>query len=138
MKQLLFITLFFLSFQASAEQWLCVTERMTGFYLDEKTNAWEPGTFTDRPKYIISSYPEAGIIKYTVKEHASNNEFPTCQDFVNKQDEYFITCQDKYGSSFLFNKTRNRFQFSNVIGGFVYPYLKGTPPFMSIGLCSSF
>lgn len=138
MKQLLFIALFSLSFQVSAEQWLCVTERMTGFYLSDKTKAWEPGVFTDRPKYVISSYAESGKIRYKVKEHGMNNEFPTCQDYVNQQDEYFITCQDKYGSSFLFNKTRNRFQYSNVVGGYVYPYLKNTPPYMSIGLCSSF
>ena len=136
MKLFLFITLLSLSFQASAAQWLCVTDHMTGFYLNEKTQAWEAATFTDKPKYLLTSFYESGRARYKVKQLGSDMEFAKCQDYMTNQSEQFISCNNKYGSAFIFNKTRNRFQFSNVVGGYVYPYLQDNVPFMTIGLCS--
>ena len=106
--------------------------------MNQKTGDWEPATFTHRPKYVVSNTPQVGKNNYKVKELGTELEFKDCQDYVNKQGEIFINCKNKFGSAFLFNRGRNRFQFSNVIGGFVYPYLRDKTPFMSIGLCSSF
>lgn len=138
MKKIVLASLLLFSSQAFAEQWICATEHMMGFMHNEKTSEWKPVTFTDKPKYIVSVTNDSGQSKYVVKELGSNNQFAACTYYVSEQDEYFITCQEKHGSSFLFNKSRNRFQFTNVLGGYVYPYLKGRPPYMSIGRCSSF
>jgi len=138
MKLFLFFSLIFLSFQASAEQWLCVTERMIGFVVDEQTRVWEPTAFADNPKYVISTSSEAGSSHYTVKQHGSNKNFPPCKYFVNDKNEYYITCQDEFGSSFLFNQNQKRFQYTDVTGGFIYPHLNKKTPYMSIGFCSSF
>jgi hypothetical protein len=136
MKKILFMALIFFSTQVSAKQWLCITDHMTGFYLNEQTHAWEPATFTDKPKYLVTSYQDRGKILYKVKQLGSDTEFAKCQDYQNKQGDYFINCDNKFGSAFIFNQTINRFQFSNVVGGYVYPYLKDNVPFMVIGLCS--
>jgi hypothetical protein len=138
MRLLFFVVFMAVSFHAAAEQWLCVTERMIGFVLEEKTRHWEPTAFSDKPKYIISTSQVGGSSNYIVKQHGSEHEFPPCSYYVNEQDEYFINCKDKFGSSFLFNKNGKRFQYTDVVGGFIYPYLKNKSPYMAIGLCSAF
>ena len=138
MKPLLFVLFTLLPLQASAEQWLCVTERMIGFVVDEKTGIWEPSAFGDKPKYLISTSSDAASTHYSVKQHGANKEFPPCKYYVNEQNEYYITCQDEFGSSFLFNKNKNRFQYTDVTSGFIYPHLNKKTPYLSLGFCSSF
>ena len=142
MKSFVFTLMFMvsglMSAQVSAEQWLCVTENMVGFRPAEKPGDWQSTKFNDKPKFLISASQEQGNSVYKVKELGSNREFAACHYYVNEMDEYYILCPDKYGSAFLFNKNRNRFQFSNVLGEYIYPYLKGRSPYMSIGLCSTF
>lgn len=138
MRLVVFVILMTLSFQAAAEQWLCVTERMIGFVYEEKTKHWEPSVFPNKPKYIISTTQSAGSSKYVVKQHGSDNEFPPCSYYVNEKNEFFINCKDELGNTFLFNKNGKRFQYTDVVGGFIYPYLQTKSPYMAIGLCSDF
>jgi len=138
MRPLLFVILISLSYQAAAEQWLCVTERMIGFVFADKTKHWEPSILANKPKYIISTSQSTGSSNYVVKQHGSDSEFPPCSYYVNEKNEYFINCKDNFGNSFLFNKNAKRFQYTDVVGGFIYPYLKNKSPYMAIGLCSDF
>jgi hypothetical protein len=139
MKSFVFTLLLLLSAHLSAaQQWLCVTEHMVGFKPDDKPGLWQSTKFEDKPKFLISVSQEQGNSRFKVKELGSNREFATCHYYVNELDEYYILCPDQYGSAFLFNKNRNRFQFSNVLGEYIYPYLKGRSPYMSIGVCSTF
>jgi len=123
---------------AFAEQWLCVTESMTGFTQQKNSPQWEASKFSDKPKYVISVSQENASSQYVVKELGKNTTMGSCQYYVNSNNEYFISCIDDYGNTFLFNKNGNRFQYSNVLGGYIYPWLKKRPPYVSIGLCSPF
>lgn len=133
---------------SAAEQYLCTTDKATGFSLNKTTREWDNATFKVDDKYIIS------------KPTASDTRFSNAPFVVRLIGQSFLTaaCWKGFDSSgllycsgvfeeFQFNRNNGRFIMASLSGyvnvGIDYGYFKVTDdtsdtPSIKIGKCSPF
>ena len=104
-----------------------------------------------------TAYEQANISQETVTRTAEVKEMPkmvkaTSAEALLRAEGQFMIVEDAGKDSFdplaahkaakarvnPRDKSKKRFQYSDVTGGFIYPHLNKKTPYMSIGFCSSF
>ena len=150
MVRLTVIFLLFVSSICQADQYLCITNKATGFDFNEQSNDWETTSFkTADHKYIISQVVESEENPYKGKKYMVVKMGKSTPSFLCESDidsDGFLFCE-AYGTcgGFRFNKTNGRFILHFMIGYYnVLPDLNGITdktsdtPFIEIGTCSPF
>lgn len=120
----LMLTLVFTSLGASAETFLCVTDKATGFN-KQGNNEWEPSTLLSNSKYTLKH--EDGTWWWT--EIGSS-----IKDFCKAKKREVFACQTTKGH-LVFNKKLMRFVFSYP-GGYALEQFKNDSTSIEIGKCS--
>jgi len=135
------LSLFLFSLVASAEQYLCVPDKMTGFAYDEKTKAWITTQFRTDFKYIIAS-AKNGRDAFTLTKIGEKEPEGYCKDGFN--DPGYLHCEN-LGGYFKFNRANGRYlavftlAYYNVGVGLLSQSDSGSDtPAMQIGKCSPF
>lgn len=136
------IILFFVlltSSNAHADQYLCISEKATGFEFNKETKSWNTANFNVQGQKYIISKSKVEFIEYEVKKFAEKYTIAECmRDFTEKG---FLDCDGPIGT-FKFNRENGRFLRINPWG-----YLGVSPfstnegdnsPFIEIGKCSPF
>ena len=120
----LMLTLVFTSLGASAETFLCVTDKSTGF--NQQGTEWNEVTFTDNNKYILKYEDE----KWLWTEIGNG-----LKDFCKaKKRRDVFSCQTTKGH-LVFNGKLLRFVFSYP-GGYALEQFKNESTSIEIGRCS--
>jgi hypothetical protein len=137
-------TVFVLSFiytplLADAKQFLCVTEKSSGFSYNRVLKQWDSTVFKSSGKYIVSKSKDS---RYTFQVIKVGEKLPTslCKKGF---DEYgYLNCK-YYVTDFFFNKFNLRFLLTYSHGYVnVLPSInettdeKSSTPYMEIGVCS--
>src|SRR5437667_3621850 len=90
---------------ASAEQYLCVAEKSSGFSFDARTGSWNGTTFRTDAKYLIAPSKEPGHA-FQVTQIGESYPWANCREGFNKAG--YLFCQ-ALGGEFKFNKKNGRF-----------------------------
>ncbi len=130
----------------SAEQYLCVVEKTTGFKYNKASKSWESVNFTAGTKYIISKDDtklpvDYSRFKFTVKEMGDKHPLYWCEDDFGLD---ILSCTGP--GDFRFNRENGRFVLAFTAGYYnvgIEWIIEITDensdtPLMSIGKCSSF
>ncbi|OFA33289.1 hypothetical protein BAE46_00845 [Glaciecola punicea] len=138
------ITILFLSisFAASAEQYLCISDASTGFYFNDKSNSWKQANFkVSDNKYLITTFKDESY-KYQIQKMGSDSVLAYCEDEFSEPG--FLFCEGIL-LDFKFNKVNGRFIKTYTAGYYnVLPKINeitdkdSDTPTMEIGKCSSF
>ncbi|MCI0400811.1 MAG: hypothetical protein L0Y67_08830 [Gammaproteobacteria bacterium] len=126
---------------AQAEQYLCITDQVTGFAFNAATKQWERTSFEAGSKYVIAE-SQSETSTFNVKEIEPSPALLLCTSSFNETG--FLFCEGFVGS-FKFNRKNGRylrahlFGYFNVIPG-AYEITDATsdPPYIEIGKCSPF
>ena len=143
-----------LSLPAKAEQFLCVSDKATGFRYDTLSKSWRQARFNPIVKYVI--YPpgkgasQRKSVKYLLRVVGSSYPIAYCGDAIGMTDDDshgIIRCAN-FSIELIFNKHNGR--FSAAMQGYSY-YADGTKikgktltdatadtPTLQIGSCFSF
>ncbi len=145
-KAILMMLMAVLSGSATAEQYLCVPEKATGFAYDTKKNEWSVKEFNTDYKWIIASGKKGNVLgnpafeefSFAVTKVGEKDPLRYCKSAFNKVG--FLSC-----GSFHFNRNNGRYLLSDS-GGY-WNVGKGllmetdqasSTPYLEIGKCSPF
>lgn len=143
-----------LSLPAKADQYLCVSDKATGFHYDTLSKSWSPARFNSIIKYVI--YPpgkdviKRKSVKYLLRVVGTTHPIAYCGDAIGMtadNSDGIIRCAD-FSIELIFNKQNGR--FSAAMQGYSY-YADGTKikgemltdetadtPTLQIGSCFAF
>lgn len=130
MKNFFVLLLTFVSGIVSAESYICIPDKATGFAYNKSTKTWYTTSFNiQETKYILSNTDGNWVWKEVGKTFDSK---------CGKLNDYgFITCED-FGSTIHFNSKTLRFMNAYLMG-YVTGDIKsdgGDTPSLEIGRCS--
>ena len=144
MKYILAVLVMTFSMQSTADNWLCIRDKATGFSL--KNGSWNSTDFKVGKKYIIKDASERNksVSGSVYQVHEFGDDIPDwiCGDFQNDGvakgmlvcDGYFIA-----GNTFKYNPSTGHFLATHT-AGFVYTWDDGRvvedTPIIEIGKCS--
>ena len=121
MKYILAVLVMTFSMQSTADNWLCITDKATGFIL--KNGSWESGNFTSGDKYMIkeASQSSKDIYGSVYQVHEFGDDLPNwvCGDFGSNEDAKELLVCDGYatpGSTFKYNPSTGHFLATNTRG----------------------
>ena len=127
---------------ASAEQFLCVVDDVTGFIYKEETKTWEHTLFTSRRKYVLSkAEKEQHKVKgkYIITEVGETRPQMYCKEDFNSVGVF--VCDD-FAREFRFSKRNGRFLFLYKVGYYHvderFTDAGSDTPAIAIGKCSPF
>jgi hypothetical protein len=141
MKLAICAALTFFSLSASAEQFLCTADKMTGFSYNATSKQWEPSQFRATHKYVISrSAKDQGYIFKRIGE-----SLPDGDCAKNFNDSGYLFCSDHLEVDFKFNKKNKRYTAS-FLSGYdsvgIFPLTRtdadSSNVAIEIGTCSTF
>ena len=145
MKYILAVLVMTFSMQSTADNWLCIADKATGFALEN--GSWESGNFTSGDKYMIkeASQSSKDIYGSVYQVHEFGDDLPNwvCGDFVSNEAEGRLLVCDGYstaGDTFKYNPSTGHFLatytegYVHAIGGF--DFVNGNTPNIQIGECS--
>jgi hypothetical protein len=126
---------------ASGEQYLCVTEKSSGFSFDARSGSWNSTTFRIEAKYLIARSREPGYM-FQVTKIGDTYSTANCKEGFNEPG--YLFCYG-VGGEFKFNKKNGRFLNVHSLGYFnVVPGVNNSTdqssdtPYIEIGKCSPF
>jgi hypothetical protein len=142
------------SLPAKADQYLCVSDKVTGFHYDTISKSWRQSRFNPIVKYVIYPPGKDAIkrksAKYLLRVVGSSYPIAYCGDAVamtGDDADGIIRCAD-FSIELIFNKQNGR--FSAAMQGYSY-YADGTKikgkmltdatadtPTLQIGSCFAF
>jgi len=112
MRHILIASLLLFSNVSAAEQYLCTTEKITGFI--HGTQNWELVTIKPENQYVISFSPDSP--QYAIHKTDATKSDYYCPAGFN--DQGILLCKgfsvETTYDTFVFNRKNNRFTFSNV------------------------
>lgn len=124
---------------ASAEQYLCVAEKSSGFSFDPRIGSWKTATFRTEAKYLIARSKEPGYA-FQVTRIGDNYAMANCKEDFNEPG--YLFCRE-LGGEFKFNKKNGRFltvyslgYYNVVLGVNTITDETSDTPSMEIGKCS--
>ena len=145
MKKLMLIILLTLSGAATADQYLCIGEKATGFSYDKTAGDWIPTIFeVDNEKFIVKPSKEEGY-KYDVVRHGTDFPVSRCKEgFIEgggflKCDKWVVPEMPGFtsGDPFKMSNRSLRFIYSQDEGYVLPPHEERVvQPHMVIGRCS--
>lgn len=130
---------------AKAESWLCITDRATGFYYDERSRQWKQTNFNvEESKYVLRRSPRSETA-WELQKFGEESMVPYafCKDGFN--DVGILRCNGFSAGVVLFN--RNNGRFSNFSGGSYHSFDPNSDlelfrkegsdsPFVALGRCT--
>jgi len=142
MKYILAVLVMTFSMQSTADNWLCIADKATGFTL--KNGSWESTNFTSGEKYIIKEADDNGKLYDAVYQvHAFGRDTPSwlCGDFRSDMyTEKLLVC-DGLGTpsnTFKYNPRTGNFLATRT-SGYVEDFdgvVNDDTPAIVIGKCS--
>lgn len=130
---------------ASAQTWLCMAEQSTGFVYDSQIKKWKKATFTTENERYIIKLSQGNDWLYEVRQFGQDSGIPYAWCNKDFNEPGFLHCSG-LGTSFVFNKSNNRFQ-TTYQGSYIAfnPNSEtaslrndgGDTPAITIGTCSS-
>jgi len=144
MKYIFAVLVMTFSMQASADNWLCIRDKATGFAL--KDGSWESGKFKPGNKYMIKEASETNKSLYgsVYQVHQFGDDIPNwlCGDFQSDGVAKGMLVCDGYAiaeDSFKYNPSTGHFLATHT-AGYVYTYDDGRvvddAALIEIGKCS--
>ena len=137
MKYILAVLVMVFSMQSSADSWLCIADKATGFILEN--GSWGSSDFKGGDAYMIEEADD--FIKnpgeiYSVYSFKFDSHSYRCGDFESSNG--MLICDGIVpGGTFKYNPSTGHFLMTNTFG-----YVHGNrggfsdPPVMMIGKCS--
>ena len=144
MKYILAFLVMTFSMQSTADNWLCITDKATGFALEN--GSWESANFQPGDKYMIkeASQSSKDIYGSVYQVHEFGDDLPNwvCGDFGSNEDAKGLLACDGYaiaGSTFKYNPRTGHF-LATMTNGYVQANVNGgvstDTPTIEIGKCS--
>ena len=110
---------------ASAEQYVCETEQVTGFAPDGN-GVWRDSRFTDLSTYLVDTEALA------VREFGTDTEYTNCEAGSDIMRDW-MTCSKSWDTRhFTFNSVSKRFAEASTLGS----VNNGDTPWIAIGTCA--
>lgn len=100
-----------LSFAASAQPLVCVTEMIAGIVFDRASGRWGPGTGKSGAKYVVRESKDSRL-KYEILETGSTMVIGFCKEAAKNG---WISC-GAFGGEFFFSVTDMRFLRTYTVG----------------------
>ena len=144
MRYILAVLVMTFSMQSTADNWLCIRDKATGFAL--QNGDWVSGDFQAGNKYMIkeASQQNKSIYGSVYQVHPFGDEYPSwvCGDFGSNEDAKGLLACDGYaiaGDSFKYNPSTGHFLTART-NGYVHTFDDGRvvddTPAIEIGKCS--
>ena len=144
MKYILAVLIMTFSMQSAADNWLCITDKSTGFVLEN--GSWDYGKFAPGDKYMIKEADDlekADDVMYQVNRFGRDTPSWLCGDFISVGYDAGMMICDGYGTpgnTFKYNPRTGHF-LATYTGGYVHDKMSGDAvstdtPIIEIGKCS--
>jgi hypothetical protein len=144
MRYILAVLVMTFSMQSTADNWLCITDKATGFALEN--GSWESANFQPGDKYMIkdASQTNKSIYGSVYQVHAFGRDTPywICGDFGSNEDaKELLVCEGFAiaGDTFKYNPSTGHFLATHT-AGYVHTFddgrVFGDTPHIQIGKCS--
>ena len=144
MKYILAFLVMTFSMQSTADNWLCITDKATGFALEN--GSWESVNFQPGDKYMIKDASQTnksiyGSV-YQVNHFGDDGPNWLCGDFGSNEDaKELLVCEGFAiaGDTFKYNPSTGHFLATHT-AGYVHTFddgrVFGDTPHIQIGKCS--
>ena len=127
MKYILAVLFMTFSMQSAADNWLCITDKATGFVL--KNGSWESRNFASGDKYMIKeadSRRKTDDVMYQVNQFGDNIPNWLCGDFKSVVYKGMLICRGfaAPGDTFKYNPRTGHF-LATYTNGYVHDSRSG-------------